>query len=162
MNKPDSGEYFIAAPWRNRYSEEDSVLAGFALRCSAFLLDYILTLLIPSVTLVLAVYLKRRWMLASIADIIVTAGYLATAGLIFINYLYFYVQHGQSFGKRIIGLRVLRTDGEPMDYTTAFVRHIIGYPLSILFFGLGVLWMVWDARGQGWHDKMAGTVVIRD
>lgn len=163
INKMESSEYFIAAPrrraGRNRTAE---TLAGPGLRCSAFLLDYILTLLIPAVTLVLAVYIKRRWMAPSVATAIVTVGYLATAALIFINYIYFYVRHGQSFGKRFIGLRVVRADGQPIDYKTAVLRHIAGYPLSLFFFGLGILWMLWDGKQQGWHDKLAKTIVVRD
>jgi uncharacterized RDD family membrane protein YckC len=42
------------------------------------------------------------------------------------------------------------------------LRHVIGYPLSALFFGLGVFWMLWDRRRQAWHDKLAKTVVVKD
>lgn len=40
------------------------------------------------------------------------------------------------------------------------VRYIGYYP-SLLLFGLGFLWILWDPKKQGWHDKMARTVVIR-
>jgi uncharacterized RDD family membrane protein YckC len=40
------------------------------------------------------------------------------------------------------------------------VRYL-GYYLSLLPLGLGFLWIIWDPRKQGWHDKLAGTVVIR-
>ena len=136
--------------------------ANWRSRCSAFLLDYILTLLTPALTLVLAVYVKRRLVLPTAATAIVVIGYLATAVVIFFNYIHFYIQRGQSFGKRFIGIRVVRTDGRPIDYQTAVLRHIVGYPFSILLFGLGVVWMLWDGRRQGWHDKLAKTVVVRD
>jgi uncharacterized RDD family membrane protein YckC len=136
--------------------------ANWRSRCSAFLLDYILTLLTPALTLVLAVYVKRRLVLPAAATAIVVIGYLATAVVIFFNYIHFYIQRGQSFGKRFIGIRVVRTDGRPIDYQTAVLRHIVGYPLSILLFGLGVVWMLLDGRAQGWHDKLAKTVVIKD
>jgi uncharacterized RDD family membrane protein YckC len=162
MKKMESSEYFIAASRRAAIGEEAAtVLGSIGLRWSAFLLDYILTLLIPAVTLVLAVYLKRRWMAPTIASVIVTIGYLATGAVIFFNYFYFYVHYGQSFGKRFIGLRVVRTDGEPIDYKTALLRNIVGYLLSFLFFGLGALWMLWDRRQQGWHDKLAKTIVVK-
>ena len=157
-----SREYFTAES-RPSAGREDGrgAPANLGLRCSAFLLDYILTLLIPALTLVLAVYVKRRWMAPFEADVIVMLGDLATGGVIFINYFYFYVRYGQSFGKRFIGLRVVRTDGEPLDYKTAVLRHLAGYPLSVLFFGLGLLWVLWDGRHQGWHDKLAKTVVVK-
>src|SRR5262245_2176635 len=137
-------------------------LADWRSRCSAFLLDYILTLLAPALTLVLAVYVKRRWASPTAASAIMVLGYLATAVVIFFNYVHFYVRRGQSFGKRFIGVRVVRTDGRPIDYQTAVLRHIVGYPLSILFFGLGIVWMLWDGRRQAWHDKLAKTIVVRD
>jgi len=137
-------------------------LADWRSRCSAFLLDYILTLLTPALTLVLAVYIKRSWASSTAADAVVVIGYLATAVVIFFNYVYFYMRRGQSFGKRFIGVRVVRIDGRPLDYQTALLRHIVGYPLSILFFGLGIVWVLWDGRRQGWHDKLAKTVVVRD
>jgi uncharacterized RDD family membrane protein YckC len=137
-------------------------LADWRSRCSAFLLDYILTLLTPALTLVLAVYFKRSWASSTAADVLVIIGYLATAVVIFFNYVYFYMRRGQSFGKRFIGVRVVRIDGRPLDYQTALLRHIVGYPLSILFFGLGIVWVLWDGRRQGWHDKLAKTVVVRD
>jgi uncharacterized RDD family membrane protein YckC len=92
----------------------------------------------------------------------VVVGYLATALVIFFNYIYFYLRRGQSFGKRFIGVRVVRIDGRPIDYQTAVLRHIVGYPLSLLFFGLGIVWVLWDRRRQGWHDKLAKTVVIKE
>jgi uncharacterized RDD family membrane protein YckC len=163
MNKMESSEYFIAAPRRKMIREINaSSLASPGLRCSAFLLDYILTLLLPSVTLVLAVYIKRRWMAPTAATVVVTIGYLATAALVFFNYVYFYVRYGQSFGKRFIGIRVVKVNGEPMDYKTAVLRHVVGYALSIFCFGLGVLWILFDGRQQGWHDKLAKTVVVKD
>jgi uncharacterized RDD family membrane protein YckC len=133
-----------------------------ALRCGAFLIDYILTLLILAVPLVAAVYVKRRLLQPAIANIIVTLGYLATVGVIFLNSVYFYVHRGQSLGKTFIGLRVVRLDGQMIDYKTAILRHIVGYPLSLLCFGLGVIWMFWDAKQQGWHDKLARTIVVKD
>jgi uncharacterized RDD family membrane protein YckC len=159
MKKMESSEYFVVHPTAPIYDE--SSLAGLGLRCSAFLLDYILTLLIPAVMLVLAVYIKRRWMASSVANLVVIVGYLMTAAVIFFNYIHLYARRGQSFGKRFVGIRVVRTDGEPITYQTAALRHIIGYPFSVLFFGLGALWMLWDGRQQGWHDKLAKTVVVR-
>lgn len=142
--------------------EIETGLADWRLRCSAFLLDYILTLLAPALTLVLAVYIKRRGASQTAATAVVVIGYLTTAFVIFFNYIHFYLRRGQSFGKRFIGVRVVRIDGRPIDYQTAVLRHIVGYPLSLLFFGLGIVWVLWDRRRQGWHDKLAKTVVVRD
>lgn len=146
----------------NDRAHDEAELAGFSRRCGAFLLDYILTLFIPAVMLVLAVFVKRRMGEASFADALVLIGYLAAVTVLLFNLIYSYVQYGQSFGKRFMGLRVVRTDGQPLDYQIAALRHLIGYPLSFLVLGLGLLWMFWDGRQQCWHDKLAKTVVIRE
>jgi uncharacterized RDD family membrane protein YckC len=158
----ETGESFIAASRRSGRAPGAASLASLSLRCSAFLLDYILTLLVPAVTLVLAVYVKRRWLAPAGANAIVIGGYLATAAVVFFNYVYFYMRRGQSFGKRFVGIRVMRVDGHPIDYRTALLRHVVGYPLSFLFLGLGLIWVVWDRNQQGWHDKLAKTIVVND
>jgi uncharacterized RDD family membrane protein YckC len=158
----ESSEILTAPPRRRRRKADSSSLASLGLRCGAFLLDYILTLLLPAVSLVLAVYIKRRWLAPTAAGVIVIVGYLAAGALIFFNWIFFYVQQGQSFGKTFIGLRVVRIDGAPIDYKTALLRHLVGYPLSLLSFGLGFLWMFWDSKQQGWHDKLAKTIVVKE
>lgn len=158
-------DYFMAAPGRRQRSGRASASAEPAAlgpRASAFLLDYILTLMIPAATLVLGVYIKRGWQAPTVAEVIVIIGYLLTAALIFVNWVYLCVRDGQSFGKRFLGLRVVRVDGAPMDYRTAILRHLVGYPLGILSLGIGMLWLLWDERQQGLHDKLAKTLVVQE
>jgi uncharacterized RDD family membrane protein YckC len=74
---------------------------------------------------------------------------------------------GGGWGKRIVGLRILRhRDGAQPGYGTGFLRTIaptlIGLvPLvgSILQL-LDYLWCIWDGQKQTWHDKIAGTIVV--
>lgn len=160
-------EYFAASVHRTprqpgNVAREWGEAAPLGMRCGAFLFDYIITLLIPALTLVVAVYIKRRWQAPFAGNVIVTIGYLATAALIFFNFVYLSVLDGQSFGKRLIGLRVVRVDGRPLNYRTALLRHLVGYPLAVFCLMLGALWVLWDPRQQGWHDKLAGTMVVRD
>ncbi len=46
--------------------------------------------------------------------------------------------------------------------TGQLIGRYLGYYLSILGLGLGFFWIMWDKRKQGWHDKLAGTLVIRE
>lgn len=147
---------------RGRRSVEAPALAGIGRRASAFLLDYILTLMIPAAALVLGVYVKRSWQAPEIAGVIIVLGYPATAAVIFINHVYYCVRDGRSFGKRFIGLRIVRLDGAPIDYRTAILRHLVGYPLALLTLGIGMLWILWDEQQQGLHDKLAKTIVVAD
>ena len=65
-------------------------------------------------------------------------------------------------GKQLLGLRVVdaRT-GARLSLGQAIGRYL-GYFVSIVPLCLGLLWVAFDARKQGWHDKLAGTVVLRD
>ena len=42
-----------------------------------------------------------------------------------------------------------------------FIGRYFAYYVSTIPFGLGLIWVAFDRRKQGWHDKLAGTVVIR-
>ena len=95
----------------------------------------------------------------TVTGLISALGLAVTGGWIFYNWVYVYAHNRQSLGKYFIGLRVKRVDGEPMSYGVAIRRHLVGYPLSILLFGLGILPIVRDPRRQGWHDRLAGTQV---
>jgi len=63
-------------------------------------------------------------------------------------------------GGIICGLQVVRLDGRPIDWPTAIVRAL-GCFLSLAVVGLGFLWIAIDSERQSWHDKIAGTVVVR-
>ena len=83
---------------------------------------------------------------------------------IFVNMIYFIWFHGatgQTPGKILLGLRVVQTTGDPMTFGVAFLRWV-GYIISAAGFCLGFIWIIFDRKKQGWHDKIAGTVVIRE
>lgn len=64
-------------------------------------------------------------------------------------------------GKMVLGARIVdaRSGGKP-GLGQLIVRYL-GYYLSMAVFFLGFVWIALDARKQGWHDKLAGTVVVR-
>jgi uncharacterized RDD family membrane protein YckC len=77
-----------------------------------------------------------------------------------VSFLYdvsFWVLSGQTPGKRVLGVRVMRTDGKRLTLGKAVLRRI-GYWVSAIFF-LGFLWILVDNRRQAFHDKLAGTIV---
>ena len=67
---------------------------------------------------------------------------------------------GTTVGGIICRLRVVRMDGNPLAFTDALVRGLASI-LSAAAAGLGWLWILWDPQRQAWHDKIAGTVVVR-
>jgi len=65
-----------------------------------------------------------------------------------------------TIGGIVIGLKVVRIDGRPFTFVTALVRALAAI-FSVIVFFFGFLWIGWDVEKQGWHDKIAGTVVVR-
>jgi uncharacterized RDD family membrane protein YckC len=68
---------------------------------------------------------------------------------------------GGSIGQRILGMRVVdATTGQPIGLGKAVIRWL-GVLLSFFVCFIGVIWVAFDGRKQGWMDKIAGTVVVR-
>jgi uncharacterized RDD family membrane protein YckC len=113
--------------------------AGFWIRMAALLLDvllvgFVMTLLHPFGNfhiMVLAIYGAVMWKL-----------------------------RGTTVGGIVCDLHVVRLDGRPLDWETAIVRAL-GCFLSLFVVFLGFIWIAFDYNHQAWHDKIAGTVVVR-
>lgn len=74
----------------------------------------------------------------------------------------FWVWQRATPGKALLDCQVVRArDGRAIGWWQAVLRYL-GYFLSALPLGLGFLWILWDRKCQGWHDKLARTVVIRE
>ena len=67
---------------------------------------------------------------------------------------------GTTIGGIVCGLKVVRLDDREIDWPTAVVRALSCF-LSLFVAGLGFLWVVFDPEKQSWHDKIAGTTVVR-
>lgn len=67
---------------------------------------------------------------------------------------------GSTVGGIVFHLRVVRLDGREVDWATAVVRALACF-LSLAVAGLGFIWIAFDENKQAWHDKIAGTVVVR-
>jgi uncharacterized RDD family membrane protein YckC len=67
---------------------------------------------------------------------------------------------GTTVGGIVLGLKVARHGGGPLTFVVALVRALAA-AFSVIILFLGFLWIAWDADKQGWHDRIAGTVVLR-
>jgi uncharacterized RDD family membrane protein YckC len=76
------------------------------------------------------------------------------------NWYFWTRQNGQTPGKSLMKIRVIKTDGSPISDTDAILRYI-GYYISGFVLALGYLWAIWDENHQGWHDKIANTYVVK-
>ena len=87
--------------------------------------------------------------LTSWGDIALIVGYF-----VFMN-----ASGGQTLGKSLMGLRVVRADGAPLDAMQSLIRFV-GYIFSLMPLGIGFLVAAFAPR-RGLHDYLAGTIVVR-
>jgi uncharacterized RDD family membrane protein YckC len=69
--------------------------------------------------------------------------------------------YGATAGKMVFGLRVVDAQGQKIGLGKAAIRETVGKFVSGIVFGLGYLWVAFDEKKQGWHDKIAGTYVVK-
>ena len=84
---------------------------------------------------------------------------LAWPGLVAGYFVFVPAAGGQTIGKGLMGLVVVRLDGAPMDVRTTVLRTI-GYAFSFASLGIGFLCAAFPPR-RGLHDYLAGTIVLR-
>jgi uncharacterized RDD family membrane protein YckC len=78
-------------------------------------------------------------------------------------FVYFWTRpEGQTLGMKALHLRVVKTDGSQLTMGSAILRYI-GMIVNSIIFGLpiGWIWAGFDKNKQGWHDKIAGTYVVK-
>ena len=73
----------------------------------------------------------------------------------------FWVTRQATPGKMAIAATIVDADTGRRPTTGQFIGRYFAYYVSMLVFFLGFLWIGIDPRKQGWHDKLAGTVVVR-
>ncbi|HSO76740.1 MAG TPA: RDD family protein [Blastocatellia bacterium] len=132
--------------------------AGFGLRYGAWMFDFLITLIAIMVFTFVVTAVSHRSVVGSNRDLLIVA--VLTLMLFALNFVALAGSNGQSAGMRILGIYIVRVDGRPFTIKDAAMRHLVGYPLSMMAFFLGFLWILWDPRQQGWHDKIARTIVV--
>lgn len=141
--------------------------AGFWIRTVAYVIDGFLILILLSVLVGVGVFgyvsgsgtntvgdvsymfYEGNWNLLNVAVFLLNMVY----------FTFFLATRGQTPGKMICGLKVIRFDGSPVSYGQAAVRTL-GYYLNHFTLCIGFLWVAIDPRKQGFHDKIAGTCEI--
>ena len=132
--------------------------AGFWIRVGASLIDTIL-IMVLTFPIATAIYGEAYWdsesLVAGLWDVVLS--YILPA----IAVIVFWVYKAATPGKMITNLVIVdaETGGKPS--TGQFIGRYFAYYLSAIPLMLGFIWVAFDKRKQGWHDKLAGTVVIR-
>jgi uncharacterized RDD family membrane protein YckC len=132
-------------------------LASFKNRAFAFLIDFALILAITTAITVIPGIFSLS--VAEFLSVGVSPLLYITIGLLWLYSTLLEGFNGQSIGKRIIGLKVVRTDGKKMSYDHAAVRNF-GKVLPLLPFDLIYGWRIKNSAFMRYFDKFAGTTVI--
>lgn len=131
---------------------------GFWPRVGASLLDTLL-IMVVMYPLLIAVYgwayFGSDKLIQGPADVLISLALPAVA------IVWFWLARGSTPGKDAISAKIVDAKtGESPTLGQSVIRYA-GYYVSTIPLGLGLIWVAFDPRKQGWHDKMAGTVVVR-
>jgi len=140
--------------------DNDLEYVGFWLRLVAYFIDAIIIAVIVCPTLILVYgpdYFTNPDMpiIAGFADILISYVFPAIATILF------WLYKRATPGKMIVSAQVVDEKTGKNPTAGQAIGRYLAYFLSSLPLGLGFLWIAFDPRKQGWHDKLAGTVVIR-
>ncbi len=132
--------------------------AGFWIRVWASLIDLLLLFMI-TIPLTMIIYENSVW--ESEATILGPADFLINYTLPFIATALFWFYKSATPGKMALNIKIVNAyDGGKLSVGQIIGRYFAYLPAMLVLF-IGIIWVAFDKRKQGWHDKLAGTVVIR-
>lgn len=117
---------------------------GFWIRVAAAIIDYLVILAV-----------------SSLFSLILQVGAFPFFVVFWLYHWLFIGLKGQTLGKMALGIKVVDAAGSVPGLGRAALREVPGKIVSYIAIYLGFLWIIWDGRKQGWHDKIASTYVVR-
>jgi uncharacterized RDD family membrane protein YckC len=155
-----TSENIYQAPESNLSTNQngDYEFAGFWIRVVASLIDTVLMLFITMPVLMM-IYGKDYWfsesMIKGVWDVLFS--YVIPAVIVIV----FWAYKSATPGKMIFGLKVISLGNDSKLSRGQLIGRYLGYYVSTIVFLLGFIWVAFDKRKQGWHDKMANTAVVK-
>lgn len=137
---------------------------GFWARFLAMLIDSLLLIVILG--LIIGAFFGQKYMELAMAGDPTAAQGLGAAYLIQLVLpaaiiLAFWIYRSATPGKMVISAEIVDAKSLGKPSVGQLIVRYVGYYISSIVLCLGFLWIAFDARKQGWHDKIAGTVVIK-
>ena len=120
--------------------------AGFWIRLGAGIIDGVILTLIAWII----IHVFSSLIIYVVAEIVIEVAY----------FVGFWVWRGQTPGKMMVGIKIIHTDSSPISLSYAFLRYL-GYIVSVLTLFIGFIWIAFDSRKQGIHDKIADSYVVK-
>lgn len=138
---------------------ENQEYAGFWIRVAAALIDTVLLMIVFSIPLTL-IYGMDYWnpekQVGGVWDALIQ--YVVPLVIT----VWFWTRYFGTPGKLVLKLRVVDARTGQAISTPKAIGRYLGYYVSALALMLGFIWVGIDKKKQGFHDKLAGTVVVRD
>ncbi len=139
--------------------QQELLYVGFWPRLGAVIIDQIIVTIITLPILLLVygmAYFTKTTFVAGPLDVVISYVFP------FVWVLAFWTYRQATPGKMVVGAKIIsaKTGGKPT--TGQLVGRYFAYILSTLPLLLGFLWAAWDPKKQTWHDKLAGTYIVRN
>ena len=90
-----------------------------------------------------------------------TADQVLEAAITFGYYVLLTAAFGATLGKMALGMRVVEESGQKAGFFRVLIRETIGKFVSAFVLFVGFIWILFDDKRQGWHDKIGGTFVVK-
>jgi uncharacterized RDD family membrane protein YckC len=157
----------VAAPgYYDEVAPVEGEPAGFWIRFLASLIDSVILNILLAIVWAPTFFITFRAAASgeapgALAAILPIFSFLLTMVLSLGYTLWFWANKGATPGKKMLGLRIVREDGEePLGWGTAFMR-LVGYMVSGFILYIGFLMIAFNPEKQGLHDKIAKTRVLK-
>ncbi len=132
--------------------------AGFWIRTAAAIIDSILLLMVLG-PLLTAIYGADYWVGEQL--FFGTWDFLLNYILPAVAVIMFWVYKSATPGKMITKIEIVDAETGGKARTGQLIGRYFGYYVSMIPLFLGIIWVGFDKRKQGWHDKLAGTLVVK-
>ena len=134
----------------------DALKAPFFLRCAALFVDYMVMLMVPVTWLIMSTFFGDGAGSITIPSTV----WLLVIIVWIINFIALPLFRGQTLGKMLAGITILKRDGTPVRLGSIILRNVLGYLLTIITLGIGFLIAAVTPSGRALHDYIGGTIVV--
>ncbi|MDX1432182.1 MAG: RDD family protein [Gammaproteobacteria bacterium] len=137
---------------------------GFWARFLAMIIDSILITVV--LALIIGAFFGQEYLQQAVAGDPAASASLGLAYLIQLLLpaaiiIAFWIYRSATPGKMVISAEIVDAKSLGKPSTIQLILRYVGYYVSTIVLCLGFLWVAFDARKQGWHDKIAGTLVVK-
>ncbi len=134
--------------------------AGFWIRTGAAIIDTLLIMLV-TFPLLLAIYGWAYFNATKTGLVAGPADFLISWVLPAVAVIAFWIVKQATPGKMAVSTKIVDAESGNPASTGQLIGRYFAYFAACIPLGLGILWVAFDKKKQGWHDKLAGTVVVR-